>query len=299
MQNLIGLFVGIAAGTHIATWGMYKDAPHEGFTAIRYGRSIAIGAVIGTALARFLDITAASPGSLLLLFGLTYAGERVVIEFWKTFLREEDQSKYFIPMQFHVGRRLVHNRFARAAAGGLAIGLAVMLLLAANALVHTALHVPRLVLVGIVGSLGGWYSAIGGASKDGPIEGFDLLKFFRSPILASVYAMLLSPFESDPVLLAFAGLGFTIATLETYKTFFFPSKPRGKFAGKPVLFPEMLIRRRRFVPAYAAIWAGLVASFVAGYSPYVRSATATPGKQATVDTSREAHRPGPVATGHR
>ena len=46
-----------------------------------------------------------------------------------------------------------------------------------------------------------------------------------------------------------AGLGFTIFTLETYKTFFFPSKPRGKFAGKPILFPDMLRRRQPFVAA--------------------------------------------------
>ena len=34
-----------------------------------------------------------------------------------------------------------------------------------------------------------------------------------------------------------ASIGYERATAETYKTFFFPSKPRGKFAGKPVLFP--------------------------------------------------------------
>jgi hypothetical protein len=49
-----------------------------------------------------------------------------------------------------------------------------------------------------------------------------------------------------------ASLGFTIATLETYKTFFFPSKPRGKFAGKPILYPDMLERRKPFAVLYAA-----------------------------------------------
>ena len=62
-----------------------------------------------------------------------------------------------------------------------------------------------------------------------------------------------------------AALGFTIATLETYKTFFFPSKPRGKFAGKPILFPEMLERRKRFAVLYAAIWLFMIGSFVAAY----------------------------------
>lgn len=56
-------------------------------------------------------------------------------------------------------------------------------------------------------------------------------------------------------------------TIETYKTFFFPNKPRGKFAGKPVLFPEMLTWRKRSVPLYAAVWVlvvGLFALAVAG-----------------------------------
>ena len=39
---LIALVVGILAGTHTATWGMYKDAPHEGFR--HYPRSIFVSA---------------------------------------------------------------------------------------------------------------------------------------------------------------------------------------------------------------------------------------------------------------
>ena len=39
-----------------------------------------------------------------------------------------------------------------------------------------------------VGALGGWYSAFGGAWKDAPIEGFQLFKFFRSPLQAAIRA---------------------------------------------------------------------------------------------------------------
>ena len=49
-------------------------------------------------------------------------------------------------------------------------------------------------------------------------------------------------------------IGYERATAETYKTFFFPSKPRGKFAGKPVLHPQMLTQRYYFVPVYVSIW---------------------------------------------
>ena len=83
----------------------------------------------------------------------------------------------------------------------------------------------------------------------------------RSPILSSLYALLLSSFTNDYVLMALGGLGYTVATIETYKTFFFPSRPRGKFAGKPILYPQFLTVRQRFVPLYAGIWVLVMASF--------------------------------------
>jgi hypothetical protein len=113
----------------------------------------------------------------------------------------------------------------------------------------------------VLGSVGGWLSAFGGGFKDAPIEGFHTLKFFRSPLLAGLYALLLSRFTDSYLLAALGGLGYTVATIETYKTFFFPSRPRGKFAGKPILFPEHLSTRRRFVPVYFAIWTVVIAAF--------------------------------------
>ena len=75
---------------------------------------------------------------------------------------------------------------------------------------------------------------------------------------------MVSQFTTSYVLIALAATGYTIATLETYKTFFFPSKPRGKFAGKPITHPEMLRVRQKFVPLYVAIWVGVVTVFVVG-----------------------------------
>ena len=122
-----------------------------------------------------------------------------------------------------------------------------------------------MILVLLIGSIGGWISAFLGAWKDAPIEGFETLKFFRSPVAAGLYAALLSPFTTSYMAIAMAALGYTIATLETYKTFFFPSKPRGKFAGKPITFPEMLERRKRFAVVYAAIWLFMIGNFVSAY----------------------------------
>ena len=109
-------------------------------------------------------------------------------------------------------------------------------------------------LVVAIGGLGGWISAFGGAWKDAPKEGFQIFKFFRSPIIASLFALALSYLSDDLVLVTLAATGFCVATTETYKTFFFPSVPRGKFAGMPVHFPDMLRKRQPFILLYAAIW---------------------------------------------
>jgi len=89
--------------------------------------------------------------------------------------------------------------------------------------------------------------------KDAPIEGFERLKFFRSPALTTIFALALFMASGSVVLAAIAAIGYERAASENYKTFFFPSRPRGKFAGKPIVHPQMLQQRSHFVPAYVGI----------------------------------------------
>jgi hypothetical protein len=262
----IALALGFLAGLHASTWGMFKDAPHEGFSWRRYFRSAIVGAVMAAIAYVVARPDLATAGSRVVFFGVAYVLERGAIEFWKTFLRNEDQSKYFIPMQFAVFGRLVHGRGRRLAIG-LAVAAAVILTFLAIHFASRGGAIPRsMLLVLLIGSVSGWISAFLGAWKDAPIEGFETLKFFRSPVAAGLYALLLAPFTTSYMAIAMAALGYTIATLETYKTFFFPSKPRGKFAGKPVRFPEMLERRKKFAVVYAGIWVFMIAGFVMAYA---------------------------------
>ena len=251
---IIAAGIGTLAGLHTATWGMYKDAVHEGFFWPRYFRSPIVGfvmALIAYAIARPALNTA---GSMVQFFGVVYVLERGVVELWKTFLRNEDQSKYFIPMQFAVFGNVVQSQSRRYLIGAI-ITTAVC---GTFLLVHYG--APRLQLqdnpwlVFGIATISGWISAFLGAWKDAPIEGFQPLKFVRSPLWAGFWGLLLAHFTGSILVVMMAGLGYTIFTLETYKTFFFPSKPRGKFAGKPQSFPDMLRRRQYFVPLYAAIW---------------------------------------------
>jgi hypothetical protein len=260
MTILIPMAAGLAAGAHASIWGMYKDSPYEGFTWGKFRRSMTIGAVVAPVVAFVLSLSSTRAGDLILLFGAVYATERGLAELYKTFFRSESQLKYSIPMQFAVLGRPVASRAARAAAGlgyALAIGLTFGSVRGVEAIAPT----PALLL--LAGGAGGWLSALGGAWKDAPVEGFEILKFVRSPLLATGFGSGLSYLTTDLVTIAIGALGFTVASIETYKTFLRPSGPAGKFAGKPIRFPGLLAWRRRFVPAFVLIWLGVGAALAA------------------------------------
>ena len=263
---MTGLFfalgTGLAAGLHSATWGMYKDAPHEGFKWSTYVRSPILAAAIALAIVAGTEFDPRGPAGLLLLFGVTYGLERAFLEIYKTFLRVEDQSKYTIPMQFAIRGKVVESSALRWLGAALYVGTEMVVLFAVYGLQRSGPALHPLLIVFLVGSAGGWISAIGGAWKDAPVEGFLIFKFFRSPGIAFMYGILLGSLTTNYVLIFIGSIGFTIATIETYKTFFFPHRPRGKFMGKTPLFPEFLETRTRFVPLYVVIWLGVLISGV-------------------------------------
>jgi hypothetical protein len=269
MNFLIALIIGILAGAHSSTWGMYKDAPYEGFTYRKYFRSIILSGFLAVVIWLITQIDVSKAYNIFELFGFTYGIERAILEFYKTFLRDEDQSKYFIPMQFHVQGKIVENKNRRLLIGA-AYFIGVFIVFGfIYYLDRSNIGLPWWVVVFIIGSAGGWISAFGGAWKDAPIEGFELFKFFRSPAITASYAFLLSLFTDSYLFISVGALGYTVATIETYKTFFFPSKPRGKFAGKEIKYPEMLKKRQRFVPLYISIWLAIILTFVIAISqPY-------------------------------
>jgi hypothetical protein len=266
LETLTALLIGLVAGAHASTWGMYKDAIHEGFTWPKYFRSVLVGGAVGLVLERVLPIDLGEAAGWVVFFGLVYGVERLLLELWKSFIRVEDQSKYFIPMRFGIrGKPVMDNRIRWT------VGAGVLLVLVACVWGVIALQrlypdlPPWLVLV-TIGSLGGWLTAFGGAWKDAPVEGFETLKFFRSPLISLFWAIVVAFFTESWLYIGVAGAGYSVATIETYKTFFFPSKPRGKFAGKPILFPEMLRRRHYFVPIYVAIWLAVIGAHVVALS---------------------------------
>lgn len=258
MNQAVAVLIGALAGLHISTWGMYKDGPHEGFRWAKYFRSTVVGAAVGAAAYPFVawDLVG-DPGLRLVYWGLVYCLERGATEFWKYFIREEDQAKYFIPMQFGIMGRPMKNAPLRIAIG---VGVAVVCVLVFFGLqaVERRVELPAWALVVTVGSVFGWISACGGAWKDAPIEGFETFKFFRSPGVAAAWACLVVPFTTSWTIVALAAEGFTVASIETYKKFGHPDKPPGKFDGKPIIAPQHFEFRRPFAWLFFAIWAAVL-----------------------------------------
>ena len=266
MSPLVAAATGLAAGIHCATWGMFKDVPFEGFTWRTYVRSPIVATLIALALTRLAPLEFPSgPAGIVVLWGVTYGFERALVEIYKTFLREQDQSKYTIPMQFAIKGKVLESRPLRLAAGAGYLALGILVLLGVHLLQVRGPDLPRVLAIFLVASPGGWISAFGGAWKDAPIEGFQTFKFFRSPAMTYGYGLALSLLTPSYVLVFMGSIGYTVATIETYKTFFFPNKKRGKFQGKTPTHPELLRTRWRFAPVFVAIWLGVVGTAVAAF----------------------------------
>ncbi len=260
MNHIIATLIGFLAGLHTSTWGMYKDAPQEGFTWPKYFRSAITGAVLGLATHQFTGWDLGDPAARFVYWGLIYCLERAATEFWKYFIREEDQAKYFIPMQFGIMGKPMKDARMRISIGVAVAAVCVGIFFGLRALERrVGDETPTWLVVITVGAIFGWISAFGGAWKDAPIEGFETFKFFRSPGIAAIWAAILSYSTLSWTVLAIAAEGFTVATIETYKTFFFPSRPRGKWSGKPIHYPQYLELRRRFVPLWVGIWLLVIA----------------------------------------
>ena len=223
--------LGCLTGLHAATWGGYKDSPFEGFSRRSFFRSIGLGATVGAAVAETTELD--STESVVVLIGLLYAAERLSTEWWKSFVREDPQTSYTIPMRIAVRGQPVDARLPRYAVGAaVAVGL-VAVLLAVHTSTPPAAPLWSCVLVG---GASGWFIAAGGAWKDAPIEGFSGWKFLRSPVVATGWVCLLLPATRDWLLLAVAGGALSVLSIETYKTFLTGDRPPGKFADRPVRF---------------------------------------------------------------
>lgn len=250
---LIAVGAGLFAAGHSASWGAYKDSPFEGFRWRSYLRTFLLAVPVSVMLSFWLPVS--TPAAAIVLVGVTYALERLGTEWWKSIVRNDDQAAYTIPMRLGLFGRTVDRPGVRYAAGTVVVAI-VALGLAGLHLAQAALPLapaPVGLLVTLaVGSVGGWATAVGGAWKDAPIEGFSFWKFLRSPAVATAWAIPVAALTPSWPALVIASAGFAVVSIETYKTFFTRGRPPGKFAGKPVL--AALPRVRGLLAVQNAAW---------------------------------------------
>ena len=67
MDLIIAAIIGLMAGLHTSTWGMYKDAPHEGFTWPKYFRSTVIGTATSVIIYLVTKLDMTHPGNMVVL----------------------------------------------------------------------------------------------------------------------------------------------------------------------------------------------------------------------------------------
>ncbi|MGH3423337.1 MAG: hypothetical protein ACRDO8_01335, partial [Nocardioidaceae bacterium] len=186
--------------------------------------------------------------------GVVYAVERLATEWWKAIWREDDQLAYTIPMRLGFRGRPVDDPLLRYTVGALVAAGVIAAMLVTDAVQGLLPGLPPWLVVPVVGGIGGWATACGGAWKDAPVEGFSGWKFLRSPVVATAWAVPLSVLTDSWVLLPLAAGGLAVASIETYKTFLTGGRPPGKFATRPVRF--CYPRMRRLLPAaHALLWA--------------------------------------------
>src|SRR4029079_1308146 len=123
----------------------------EGFNLGRFTRSMIVGVLAAVGAQAALKLPLPATSALVVLFGLAYAIERGLVEVWKTFLREEDQSKYFIPMQFSMRGVPVKSRMQRLACGAGYVGIIALCFFAIGRLDQRPAAPPSMATAALVG----------------------------------------------------------------------------------------------------------------------------------------------------
>lgn len=249
MDLYLRALVGLCAGLHGALYGAYKDSPHESFLLRRFLREL----VFATSAAIALHLSGAADGqSAFVLYLSCFALSRIATEFWKLFVRVEPQSDFRIPTQIHFFSHVVHNPLTRLVVGfGFLAGIYGVYCLSGLLPEEMPVVARGAVLGGTIGVAEG----IAGGYKDGSIEGFSPIKFFKSPVFGTMGGIIAALHTSEPAFMLLAAIGSMRMFLELFFKILVQGYAPGKFRSMVGPFRAWADRRRYFLAPYAATWA--------------------------------------------
>ena len=248
MPLVITVILGLAAGLHAASYGAYKDSPHESFLPRRFVREL----VFASLVAGLISLSGlAGHESAFVLYLSAFALSRIATEFWKLFIRIEPQDDYRIPTQVHWVKGVVHNPIVRLLMGLGFLASIYGIYGLATVLPHDWPMPVRGMAVGL--SIG-ICEAIAGAYKDGSIEGFYWYKFAKSPVFGTLGGLIASGHTVAPAFLLLAAIGSMRMFLELLFKIVVPGYAPGKFNSMTGAFTAWTAKRRMFLTPYALTW---------------------------------------------
>jgi hypothetical protein len=248
---LLHVWIGSVAGLIVSSWQSFKDPPWEGFSAVKFVRSIGVGMLMAFILSMMsargllsIDNLGAFAFSVLTL-------ERMAGEGVKGFFRRREHAEFHkLLHRIHIPAHIYPVKIAVGV--GYVAGSVWLLRWLSRRLEWMMAGSDNPLIPGAVfGMIGGLLVATGGALKDSQFEGFLPLKFARSPIVGTLTGMLMIHYSSTPLLVLLSAIGSERVLVECYKTFLL-RRTRGIFDGKPILHPQWLRRRPAFALTYAA-----------------------------------------------
>jgi hypothetical protein len=249
--------IAIVSGLYTCAWGAFKDGPFEGFRPHTFFRSMlfSVGIVVGLFAVPRLHADRLSPFQL---FFVVMGVERLATEIYKGCLRAaRDPARFAIPQQLMCFGRTIDRGGVREALGGAGLGGIALVLLVDAKIASMAAFIAVAATAGLV-------VAVGGAYKDAPFEGFQPLKFFRSPLVVTTIAPLVWRLGPQPLgLLLFMFGGIERLVVEYYKSYVVRSVP-GKFrADLPTVRGPFLQHRHRLQYVATVIVVLLVVMYIA------------------------------------
>jgi hypothetical protein len=165
--------------------------------------------------------------------------ERISTEIYKGFFRKESQDKYFIPSRITFFGKYISNDKLLYCAG-------VSSIICVIALFSIDVKTEGFEEFFFVSFFAGLACAIGGAYKDAPFEGFEVISFFRSPFILAIGSPIFYFFDSVPLgFLIFMNWGLERFIIEYYKTYIQRKRSR-KFKRNTRISQELSKSRQKF-----------------------------------------------------
>lgn len=249
-EYLMFVLIGMSAGLIATCVNSFKDSPYENFVWAKFFRSFVLGAIAGSVyygLSRVEILTFDNLGILLLAI---IPAERGLGELYKGFLKKANHVEYVHAFE-NLGMPLKNYGLKLLLALGVlavhTIFISINVFVITPAILSTSMS---LILKGaLIGAVSTLIVAIGGGVKDSQFEGWDTVKFFRSPFLGLFTGAFLIFFTQSPLLLFLSNIGLERVAVECYKTFI-RRRTRGLHEGKDPAYPEWFSRRWIFFPIW-------------------------------------------------